>query len=112
MNFGNNKSTIFLVIILCLSFIYVYKNQPKYDSKLLKRLHLDNYKFIAHAGGGIDQYIYTNSKEAIYKSIKNGFKLIEIDLQETDDEIFIGVHDWHRFKKITNYNKKIFFPMI
>ena len=113
MNFGNNKSTIFLVIILCLSlikqsFIYVYKNQPKYDSKLLKRLHLDNYKFIAHAGGGIDQYIYTNSKEAIYKSIKNGFKLIEIDLQETDDEIFIGVHDWHRFKKITNYNKKNF----
>ena len=61
--------TIF-IIILCLSFIYVYKNQPKYDSKLLKRLHLDNYKFIAHAGGGIDQYIYTNSKEAIYKSIK------------------------------------------
>ena len=108
MNFGNNKSTIFLVIILCLSFIYVYKNQPKYDSKLLKRLHLDNYKFTAHAGGGIDQYIYTNSKEAIYKSIKNGFKLIEIDLQETDDEIFIGVHDWHRFKKITNYNKKNF----
>lgn len=108
MNFGNNKSTIFLAIILCLSFIYINKNQPKYNSKLLQRLNQNNYKFIAHAGGGIEQHIYTNSKEAVYKSIKNGFNLIEIDLQETDDKIFVGVHDWQQFKKITNYNKNIF----
>lgn len=108
MSFGRNKSTIFLVIILFLSAIYIYECQPKYDPKLLKRLNQDNYKFIAHAGGGIDQHIYTNSKEAVYKSIKNGFNLIEIDLQETDDKIFIGAHDWQLFKKITNYNKDSF----
>ena len=33
----------------------------------------NQYKFIAHAGGGIDQYIYTNSLEAVELSIKKGF---------------------------------------
>ena len=34
---------------------------------------------IAHAGGEIDSYIYTNSYEAVMKSIKNGYKYIEMD---------------------------------
>lgn len=105
MNFGNKKSTIYLVIVLFFAFFYTINNKPKYNSLLLKRLDLDNYKFIAHAGGGINNLIYTNSKEAIYNSIKNGFKLIELDLQETDDNIFIAVHDWHRFNKMTGYKK-------
>jgi len=56
--------------------------------------------FIAHAAGGINSDTYTNSIEALEKSIDNGFKLIEIDLMETSDGFFVGAHhDWSSFKK-------------
>jgi len=66
-------------------------------------------KFIAHAAGGINSYTYTNSIEALEKSIDKGFKLIEIDFMETSDSFFVGGHhDWSSFKtKLSNYNYEI-----
>lgn len=62
--------------------------------------------FIAHAGGAIidkgEVFTYTNSKEALLQSIKEGFKFIELDLVlDWEGEIF-AAHDYKHFYKITN----------
>ena len=54
--------------------------------------------YIAH-GGGIGQFKYTNSREAIEDSIAKGFKFIELDLIETTDYHIVAAHDWGTFSK-------------
>ena len=68
--------------ILLLIFIVSnnFNKQPIYNPELLEKLNEKQYKFIAHAGGGIENIKYTNSLEAINQSIRLGFKIIEIDL--------------------------------
>lgn len=58
------------------------------------KLEPSNEIFIAHAGGVISNNIYTNSKEAVLKSLQNGFKYIELDLLITKDNHIIASHDW------------------
>ena len=65
--------------------------------------NLNEYNFIAHAGGGIDGLAYTNTVDAIYNSIENNYRLIELDLLVTDDDMIVASHDWKSFK---NYCKK------
>jgi len=60
--------------------------------------------FIAHAGGGIDGYTYTNSLEALNHSYSMGCKLFEIDISESSDNLFVGAHDWTHYKNIVGYN--------
>lgn len=48
---------------------------------------------IAHAGGIIDGHMYTNSKEALGDSASN-YKLVELDLLETNAGNIIGIHDF------------------
>ena len=60
-------------------------------------------RFIAHAGGAIDNSIYTNSLDSLNLSYKNGFRKFEIDIIKTSDGIFVGAHDWEHWKKNTNY---------
>ena len=106
INFGNSLKITLTLIILLLAMIYIFFNEkvvtPKYNEYLLELLKKNEFKFIAHAAGGIDEKIYTNSLEAINLSIQGGFKLIEIDLYETSDKIFVGIHDWRSFKKKAN----------
>ena len=66
---------------------------------------LNNTKYyIAHAGGGIDGFIYTNSKEAVLNSIDNGFMYIELDLFLSQDENLLCIHDLYEFNKMTDTN--------
>jgi hypothetical protein len=66
---------------------------------------LNNTKYyIAHAGGGIDGFIYTNSKEAVLNSIDNGFMYIELDLFLSQDENLLCIHDLYEFNKMTETN--------
>lgn len=58
-------------------------------------------KFIAHAGGEIDNAIYTNCLEAVELSIKKGYKYIELDLLLTNDNMIIAGHDWAYFNRLT-----------
>ena len=108
MNFGIKTLIYFLIITFSITiYLKIFKTfEANYDSDLLKKLKQKNYRFIAHAGGGIDDLKYTNSLEAVNKSIKNNFKLIELDIRETLDSVFVGVHEWKEFKKITNTKKK------
>ena len=48
--------------------------------------------FIAHALGGIDGYVYTNSFEAMEEAYGNGFRIFEADIQLVDGEILL-LHD-------------------
>ncbi len=66
---------------------------------------LDRNYYIAHAGGGIDGYTYTNSKEALLQSLDRGYKFIELDFSMTSDGQLVCAHGASVFNKKTNGNK-------
>lgn len=64
----------------------------------------DTSRFIAHAGGIIDGYKYTNSLEALNSNYDKGFRLFELDIIETSDGHFVASHDWEHWSEITGYD--------
>jgi len=67
----------------------------------LKRTNMQEY-FIAHAGGEIDGFSYTNSVEAVINSINNEFKYIELDISLTTDSQLVCMHSPSEFIEMTN----------
>lgn len=67
---------------------------------------LQSCSFIAHAGGEINGAKYTNSKEAVLNSISKGYKLIELDLRTSSDNIIVAAHDWESFINNTEINER------
>jgi len=51
-------------------------------------------RFIAHAGGAINELTYTNSKEALNESYSKGRRFIELDFELTVDGHVVLLHDW------------------
>lgn len=49
---------------------------------------------IAHAGGGLEQGDYSNSKDALDQAVLNGFELFELDFNWTSDGALAIGHDW------------------
>lgn len=49
---------------------------------------------IAHAGGGLDGRMYTNSYEALDANLALGFVFFEIDFVFTADSELVCLHDW------------------
>ncbi|MBW3537918.1 hypothetical protein KY386_00320 [Candidatus Parcubacteria bacterium] len=49
---------------------------------------------IAHAAGGIDGQIYTNSLEALEHNYDKGYRWLEVDLHLTSDGAIVLLHDW------------------
>lgn len=47
---------------------------------------------IAHAGGGLPDAVYTNSREAMDLAVAHGFKLIEVDFILRDGQLLLGHH--------------------
>jgi hypothetical protein len=70
-----------------------------HDTVLLKYFKVPRY--IAHAGGGIDGYTYTNSLEALNYSYDLGFRSFEIDLVEDKNGKILGAHDWEHWAQLT-----------
>ncbi len=60
-------------------------------------------RLIAHAGGGIEGYSYTNSKEALEKAIANGFQFIELDLLLSAEGKIYAAHGEKEFNQITGF---------
>jgi glycerophosphoryl diester phosphodiesterase len=50
--------------------------------------------FVAHAGGGIGELRYTNSREALDAAAVHGFRLVELDFSFTRDGHLVLVHRW------------------
>ncbi len=101
----NNFIKIFLIILFILYVLFInLNNGRKISNQFYKNIKNQNFytSFIAHAGGGIDGKTYTNSLEAVNESIRNSFKLIELDLLVTDDEKIIAQHDFRILEGICN----------
>jgi glycerophosphoryl diester phosphodiesterase len=84
------------------TFVGTFEEDEKFN------ISIDSYskdinRFIAHAGGQIDNHIYTDSLEAMNLSYKNGFRLFELDIIKTSDNIYVAAHDWLKWAEITGY---------
>lgn len=62
---------------------------------------VERAELIAHAGGAIDGYVYTNSLEALERAVENGYRYIEFDLGFTSDSVLVAVHSWSDFNRMT-----------
>lgn len=49
---------------------------------------------IAHAGGGLPEGVYSNTREALDSSVDSGFSLIEVDISVTKNGNLVLAHDW------------------
>jgi hypothetical protein len=67
----------------------------------------DINRFIAHAGGKIGDKTYTNSLQALDKSYALGFRLFELDIIKTSDDVYVASHDWETWSKQTGYNGQL-----
>lgn len=81
---------------------YLIENKLTYINGSMEARYEVN-RFIAHAGGMIDDHTYTNSLEALNLSYHKGFRLFELDILLTSDHIFVAAHDWEKWKKMTGY---------
>jgi len=74
------------------------------DRKMIdKDFLLKKDTFIAHAGGSIDNYVYTNSLESLQKNYSLGARYFELDLLLTSDKKIVAAHDWVSWKQRTKY---------
>ena len=51
-------------------------------------------RLVAHAGGAIYGYRFTNSLEALDKAYASGFRFAELDFERTTDGEIVLIHDW------------------
>lgn len=68
-----------------------YESQIEHLTTPMKKEEL---AYIAHAMGGIDEYAYTNSIEAFKANYERGYRLFEVDLLFTSDDILVARHEW------------------
>lgn len=54
-----------------------------------------NYPVMAHALGAVNGQVYLNSKESFIQSYNKGFRLFEVDLQQTSDGVWVCRHNWN-----------------
>lgn len=59
----------------------------------------DPNAYIAH-GGGVGEYHYTNSREAVEDALQKGFRFLELDLLVTTDGHLVAGHSWKDLKKV------------
>ena len=76
------------ILMLCGCCVLCSCSKPTQEAKFY------DYNVIAHAGGGIDGNIYTDSLEALNQSYQNGTRLFDIDLRFTSDDEIVLRHDW------------------
>ncbi len=69
--------------------------------------HCDSQQIIAHAGGKIADFTYTNTLEALNLSYAKGARLFELDILETSDGKLVAGHDRTMVKKNANFSGDI-----
>lgn len=53
-----------------------------------------SYHSIAHALGGVDGKDYLNSLDGFYQAYAKGYRVFEMDLLLTTDNVLVGKHQW------------------
>lgn len=93
------------ILITVTTIVYLfYSYIPFYYPLRTNAVKFDTHR-VAHAGGEIDGFTYTNSFEALNKNLESGFVYFELDLLLTSDDSVICLHDWKSFLKKNNLNK-------
>lgn len=85
-------SVIFLVIGSMELGIVSY---AKHQIRLGQKQWYDENRVVMHALGAIDGIAYTNSKEALENSYREGNKIFECDMVLTADQELVACHDWN-----------------
>ena len=63
---------------------------------------------IAHAGGALRKRTYTNSYQALNRSLERGFRYFELDFVFTRDQKLVCLHDWNvNFKKSFGFEPEV-----
>lgn len=85
----------YIVLLSCVSFLMLFAAMYLRDV-LAERNEEQPFEevFIAHAFGGINDEIYTNSKEALLYNYGLGYRAFEADFNITSDEKLVCLHDW------------------
>lgn len=105
--------TLVLLAALIYSICRAYtESKSNFSSQLASHFHdcstnkssfynSDRGTIIAH-GGGLGEFLYTNSKEGVLDALSRGITHIELDLLETTDGQILAAHDWDYFRSITH----------
>ena len=93
------KCVIISFIILMLTCNLLYAKQIKMP------------ELIAHAGGGINNTIYTNSREALDYNYSKGFRFFELDFDWTEDGELVLIHYWvnDTLKRLFNVEVRVYY---
>lgn len=78
---------IFIVIILAV-LLPGCRSEENYHE-------IEGQHYIAHAGGTIQGWRYSNSLEAVREALAHNIKFIELDLCITADDQLVAWHDWN-----------------
>ena len=86
----------------------ILKNVTRNSNPIKLTSNYNSYKkdvlrYIAHGGGKIDGFVYTNSLEALNENYKKGFRLFELDIIETKNNKYVAAHDWSHWASISGY---------
>ncbi len=92
------KICIYFAIVVTSAFLYLTFLYYRHYKSLFE--HYPQQQYIAHAGGAIDGYTYTNSLEAVENAINNNITYIELDLALTSDSFIVAAHDWESFAEM------------
>lgn len=96
-----------LLMVLSIGAAGVILDVGPYLSRI-HRLHqvqwYDTGNRVLHALGRIDDYTYTNSREALENGYQNGNRVFECDLITTSDGQLAACHDWDYWNSTLNQN--------
>lgn len=94
-NIKKNKYKVIAIVILVVLLLgggYYIDNMNVIKYKQVVK----SEDYVAHALGGINEFAYTNSKEALENSYNNGFRIFEADVKLTSDKKLVCVHGWSK----------------
>ncbi|MFV0516337.1 MAG: glycerophosphodiester phosphodiesterase family protein [Aminipila sp.] len=99
------RQTIVVAVALAIATTLTFAETKVDDSKQEKKDYIERERtyerIIAHGGGSIEGFDTSSSVEAVMQAIKNGFKVIELDMEFSSDNKIVMLHDWDR--TITTY---------
>ena len=108
--------SVFLLIVGSMGALFEVVRKANYNDdfnvslRSKAEINIDSHdikRFIAHAGGAIGEDTYTNSLEALNLNYKKGFRLFELDIIKSSDNIYVAAHNWKHWKSMTGYKGKL-----
>lgn len=99
----NITISIFIAFTILLSVLVLNRS---YNNQILRQYRdtIKNQQFMMHAFGGLEEsYSYTNSYEALTQNYNAGYRLFEVDVHFTEDNILVLLHGWSK----VDYTKRL-----